>query len=112
MATGRRRLNLPMSDAARAIRVERTQSLSHADLRRLLPRVLAGATLCWAGTSCAARFPDGRLLELALAPEIERRLGSLRIVSTPLQFCFHAWAQDTVAAFMVQFERALQQGGG
>ena len=101
-----------MSTAAREVRVERTQSLSHADLRRLLPRVLVGASLNWAGACCTARVPEGRLLSLTLAPETERRLGSLRIVSTPLHFCFHDWPQDAVEAFMAQYERALQQGGG
>ena len=101
-----------MSTAAREVRVERTQSLSHADLRRLLPRVLVGASLNWTGSCCTARFPEGRLLSLMLAPETERRLGSLRIVSTPLRFCFHDWPQHAVEAFMMQYERALQQGGG
>lgn len=92
--------------------VERVQSLSHADLRRLLPRVLIDGQLEWNQQRCTARFGDGRQLEIVLAAETERRLGSLRIVSTPLEFRFLAWSQDAVATFMNRVERALQQGGG
>ena len=95
-----------------AVRVERVQSLSHADFRRLLPRVLLDAQLEWAPHRCTVRFDDGRLLEIGFAAETERRLGSLRIVSTPLQFEFLGWPPATVVSFMTHLDRALQQGGG
>lgn len=95
-----------------SVRIQRVQSLSHADLRRLLPRVLVGVELDWGHLCCTASFGDGRELEIMMGAETERRLGSLRIVSTPLEFRFHAWLPDGVAAFMAHVERALQQGGG
>ena len=94
-----------------AFTLERTQSLSHADLRRLLPRVL-GDTVVGLVDGFTASWTDGRRLNLVLAAETERRLGSLRIISTTLHFHFLDWTAAQREAFMLRYERALQQGGG
>ena len=94
-------------------RIERVQSLSHADLRRLLPRLFSSEiSLGWSGLVYHAAYPDGRALRIALGHELVRHLGSLRIISTPLNFTFLRWSPETVTAFMAYYERALQQGGG
>ena len=96
-----------------AICIERVQSLSHADLRRLLPRLFSDdISLGWSGPVYHAAYPDGRTLRIALGNELVRHLGSLRIISTPLTFNFLHWPPETLAAFMTHYERALQQGGG
>jgi len=98
-------------DPAR-VRVIREQALSHADLHRLLPRILAPAE-CRAGPqSIVARFPDGRALEMALEPEVERRIGGLRLRSTRFSFVFEGWHEREIEDFLRHCERSLQQGGG
>jgi hypothetical protein len=94
-------------------RIERLQSLSHSDLRRLLPRLFGGEiSLEWSGLVYHAAYPDGRSLQISLGKESVRQLGSLRIISTPLTFIFLQWSPETLAAFMTHYERSLQQGGG
>ena len=94
-------------------RIERLQSLSHSDLRRLLPRLFGGeVSVGWSGLVYHAAYPDGRSLQIALGSESVRQLGSLRIISTPLTFIFLHWSPEPLAAFMTHYERALQQGGG
>ena len=94
-------------------RIERLQSLSHRDLRRLLPRLFGSeVSVGWSGLEYHAEFPDGRSLQIALGAESVRQLGSLRIISTPLTFIFLHWPPGPLAAFMTHYERALQQGGG
>ena len=92
---------------------ERLQSVSHADLGRLVPRLFPDESPpCWQGDQCTITFRDGRLLRLTLGTETERRLGALRIVSTPMRFVFTSWLPVDVQACIRRIEQALQQGGG
>ena len=93
--------------------IEREYGLSHSDLDRILPRVTK-ATVTREADTFTLRFPDGRELALRLSPERERRLGLIRIPVTDLTFTFTGtgWATGTPQAFMTQFERAFQKGGG
>jgi hypothetical protein len=101
-----------VSNEATFIAVEKIQSLSHADVRRLFPRLLGDAQVSWSDTGFIAGWRDGRRLSLVLGTEIERRLGSLRIISTPLRFEFKQWPPAQREGFMLYCDRALQQGGG
>lgn len=103
---------LDVERALPAFSVERTQSLSHADLRRLLPRLLGDAAVAWSAGGFTASWEDGRSLQLVLSSETERRIGSLRIISTPLQLIFLHWTPSQRETFLLKCERALQQGGG
>lgn len=98
-------------DAGKVL-VSRVQALSHADLHRLLPRLVAPAECRFEQGAMSARFPDGRLLEIALEPEVEHRLGGLRLRSTRFTFAFEGWRTSQIEAFLQHCERSLQQGGG
>ena len=92
--------------------VSREQALSHADLHRLLPRLVAPAECGFGPGAMSARYPDGRLLEITLEPEIEHRLGALRLKSTRFTFAFEGWRALEIEDFLKHCERSLQQGGG
>ncbi len=92
--------------------VTREYGLSHDDVQRILPRVLCDAALSLAPLRIEARFPDGRALTVALAPEKERRLGRLRLVSTVLRFHFERFTDMATVDFLGRFDRATQKGGG
>jgi len=94
------------------VRVSREQALSHADLHRLLPRIVTPAEVSAGLGSVLARFPDGRRLEVVLEPEIEHRIGGLRVRSTRFTFEFYGWREWEIHGFLTHCERALQQGGG
>ncbi|MBI2801961.1 MAG: hypothetical protein HYX63_17065 [Gammaproteobacteria bacterium] len=93
--------------------IEREYGLSHADVVRVLPRIIQ-ASMTRKADTFTLRFPDGCELSLRLGPERERRLGLLRIPVTDLTFTFTGagWATGTPREFMFQFERAFQKGGG
>jgi hypothetical protein len=94
------------------VRVSREQALSHADLHRLLPRLVAPAEVSAGHTSMLVRFPDGRRLEVVLEAEIEHRIGGLRLRSTRFTFEFYGWREWEIHDFLAHCERSLQQGGG
>ncbi len=94
------------------VRVSRIQALSHADLHRLMPRLLAPAECRADRDTIFACFPDGRRLGVALEPEVEQRLGGLRLRSTRFTFEFEGWREREIHDFLRHCERRLQQGGG
>lgn len=95
-----------------ALRVSRTHALSHADLRRLLPRLVLPVALRDEGARLVADYPDGRRVSVELGAETERSLGSLRLRDTAFTFVFEGWNEAEVSAFMVRCTQRLQQGGG
>ena len=93
--------------------VERLQSVSHADLKRLVPRLFPDEPPPrWQGELCLINFRCGLSLRIELDAEQERRIAALRLVSTPLRFVFTGWPPARVDVVMRRIEQALQQGGG
>lgn len=94
--------------------VERVQALSHADIHRLAPRLaLPGwPEPVWMGTRCLFELGETRRLAIQLGAEELRRLGSLSIVSTPMQFIFEGWTRVEREVFLRHMQAAFQQGGG
>ena len=93
--------------------VRREYGLSHADLRRILPR-LTDASFASAEDYFSLEFADGRRVCLTVSPERERRLGLLRLPVVDIAFSFEgtAWVETECAAFLRHFDRAFQKGGG
>jgi len=97
---------------AGCVRVSRVQALSHADLFRLLPRLVAPAEVRAGTEGMLARFADGRRLGIRLEPETGYHLGSLRLRSTRFTLEFEGWLESQIRAFLAHCDRSLQQGGG
>ncbi|MEQ8663575.1 MAG: hypothetical protein RLW62_22385 [Gammaproteobacteria bacterium] len=98
------------SAARRAVR--REMGISHADFRRIFPRLLDDAAASVDGTGAHASWPDGRLLTVRLSPERERRIALLRLPTTDLEFEFRGFSPAACEAFLGRFDRAFQKGGG
>jgi hypothetical protein len=98
--------------AAGPQRVTWIYSLSHADLRRLVPRLVAPAEAALEPACITVSYPDGRGLRVELDAETERRLGSFRLKSTAFTFVFDGWTAEQISAFLAHCTRGLQQGGG
>lgn len=94
------------------VRFSREQALSHTDLHRLLPRLVAPAEVSAGQGAILARYSDGRRLAVVLDPEIEHRIGGLRLRSTRFTFEFEGWRGREIHDFLAHCERSLQQGGG
>lgn len=91
--------------------IQRQFGLSHADLHRILPR-FADADLSFAGSDFVLAFADTRHLVISLGPELERRLGLIRIPFVDLKFTFKGWEPSDIDRFMARFDRMFQKGGG
>ncbi len=93
--------------------VERPEmGISHADFRRIFPRLVSDAESDFDGGRASVRWQDGSRLVVHLSPEGERRIALLRLPTTDLRFEFHAFTASRCAAFMQRFDRAFQKGGG
>lgn len=102
----------PPCEAGGARRVTREHALSHGDLRRVLPRILAPASVRDTPTGLEATFPDGRVLVVSFEAETQSRIGALRIVSSRFTLEFPAWDETAVRQLLLRCEMGLQQGGG
>ena len=107
-------VDLPDASAATpgSTRITWTYALSHADLQRLVPRLVAPWPCTRASNEIRIDCPDERALRIELGPETERRVGSLRLRDTRFTFVFEGWSDAAVRAFLVHCTRGLQQGGG
>ena len=99
-----------MSGAQRHERLD--MGLSRADFERVFPRLVAPASLRWDARQVAVQWADGRHLRVALSPERERRIASLRLPCLDLHFVFTAFTPDAATAFIARFDRAFHKGGG
>lgn len=77
-----------------------------------MPRLLVPAECRADRDTIRACFPDGRRLRVALEPEVEQRIGGLRLRSTRFTFEFEGWRAQEINDFLSHCERSLQQGGG
>lgn len=98
---------LPLLVATRA-----EMGISHADFRRVFPRLVSDAAFALDADGAKVRWPDGRHLVVSLGPERERRIALLRLPVTDLGFEFAAFSAAARDAFMARFDRAFQKGGG
>ena len=51
-------------------------------------------------------------LRIRLSPQGERRIASLRLPVTVIEFSFPGWTQPRVDEFLARFDRCFQRGGG
>jgi len=89
----------------------REMGITHAELFRLLPRLLQGQV--WDGETGLIHVANGsRQLYIRYQPEGERRIASLRLPVTQMTFDFDGYGNDEAAAFMQHFDKTYQRGGG
>jgi hypothetical protein len=93
-------------------RVTRCHALSHADLRRVLPRLFAPAAIVPTASGLEAIYDESRRVRVSFDAETESRLGALRVLSTRFTFEFEGWDDSQVEQFLLRCEKGLQQGGG
>lgn len=87
--------------------------LSHADLARILPRLWPDASLRGdAANGWHFDLADGRGFSVLPGPELERRIGPIRMPYLHLRVAFRGFSAAEVDAFWTRFHRAFQKGGG
>jgi hypothetical protein len=107
-ASGERRaVSSPIFD----FEIEREFGLSHADFFRVFPRIEPG----WQRLlPLLVETPrdDGRVLQIELSDQHERKLASLRVPYIEITFRFAGWSENQRIEFFEKFDRAFQKGGG
>ena len=99
-----------MSDVIRLSRPDR--GITHADFRRIFPRVVGDAVTLEGDLEAHVTWADGRSLAVRVSPEQFRRLARLKIPYVDIEFEFQGFSEDAVEVFMRRFEAAFQKGGG
>jgi len=90
----------------------REYGLSHADLERILPRLLAGTPPRHCGNRFEFAVGPAKHVTVILGAELERRIAGLRLPYTVVGFEFEGLAGAERVAFLARFGRAFQKGGG
>jgi hypothetical protein len=100
------------ADAAAApVTVRKAIGVTHADFLRMLPEVLGSAAYRQEGAQIVQEAP-GKRLEIVLAPQEERRLGSLRLPLTRIELVFRGHTPAERAALLESLQRAFMRSGG
>ena len=86
--------------------------ITHADLFRLLPLALNGANFTVVGKKILVSDDSERSVTICFSAERERRLGSLTLPVTLLEFRFAGYGDNEKDLFMARFDRTFQRGGG
>jgi len=93
--------------------LRREMSISHADFHRLLPAAVPGYRITGSSTAIRVEQDDsGRLLDIVLSPQRQRRLGMLTLPVTDVELCFGGFDEASLQAFLRRFDLAFQRGGG
>lgn len=91
--------------------VEKEMGITHAEFRRVIARALAGRPYRLDGGRLRLA-EDGRVLDIALGPEGERRIALMTMPVTPVRLTFRGYDEDAVAETLADFDRWFQRGGG
>lgn len=91
--------------------IKQQMGASYQEFFRLLPLALGTDAFTVDGNHIICTF-DGKRIEIDLGPEGERRIALLAIPSTPVEIRMAGFDDQEYEAFMVNFERAYQRGGG
>lgn len=100
-----------MTGPAFDVEIEREFGLSHADFRRIFPRIEPEFRQLQERCVELVRA-DGRVLQIEISPEQVRRLASFKIPFILITFRFAGWNDEQRTEFFKKFDLAFQKGGG
>lgn len=90
---------------------EREMGLTHSEFFRTLPLAVGAQPYQVEGNVIIVALKVGRLV-LTLAPETIRRIASIRIPKTLVNFSFEDVPEDEKQHFLRYFDKRFQRGGG
>ncbi len=106
---------LPIEDSVESIDsliIQREMGLSHREFFRSLPNALSGYHYQISDSMITVMGQRSGSLTIKLGPQQERRIAALILPMTPVSFEFSQVAQAKIKAFMDNFQRHFQRGGG
>jgi len=93
-------------------RLGKEMGYSHAEFRRALPAAVRPFRVAEREDGFELTGAAGRTVRIVLGPERRRRIASLQIPSTAVDFRFHGFSQKERERFMDRFDRYFRRGGG
>ncbi|MCW8882025.1 MAG: hypothetical protein OQL17_02340 [Sedimenticola sp.] len=91
--------------------LSRDMGLTLEDFIRSLPSAIAPLTYQVEGRQFTIEHPNGSVV-IALGETGERRIASLSLPVTPVDFQFNGLDETARSHFMQRFDRYFQRGGG
>ena len=89
----------------------RVMGLTLEDFLRILPAAVGHSRYKVDGREVVIDHPEGRI-SICLQPTTRRKLGSLSLPATPVEFRFSGLDDAARRQFVERFERHFQRGGG
>lgn len=96
----------------RPVVLQRDMSTSHADFLRTFPKVAGITPWRLEGNVITLEEGGGRTLRIRLGEESERRIASLALPRTLVEFQFDGYSPANVETFLQRFDRSYRRGGG
>lgn len=92
-------------------RIYKEMGVSHYDFFRLLDKAVQPHTYT-VSEQCINIQEDSRQVLINYAPERIRKVASFRLPVTDLEFIFSGFSGEEITAFVKQFDKTFQCGGG
>lgn len=92
-------------------RINKEMGVSHHELFRLLDKAVQPHTYT-VSDQCINIQEDSRQVLINYAPERIRKLASFRLPVTDLELTFRGFSAEEITAFLKQFDKTYQCGGG
>lgn len=91
--------------------IRREMAITHSEFFRLLPAAVKHLTYKITGNVIDIR-EGTRTVSIELGDESSRKISSLSLPVTKLNISFTGFSEKDTEAFLRQFDRAYQKGGG
>lgn len=92
--------------------VVKDMAISHAEFSRLIKKLGVPIRQLTNGATYMELQWGGGRVEVQLGPEMEQRLGSLRLIRTRVELMLIELPQAEGVAFLERFDRCFQRAGG
>lgn len=93
------------------VHISREMAITLTEFLRILPAALGHDRFVMRRRECHIEYGDGRVL-IRLGTTDERRIGSVALPVTTVEFCFEGVDDPSRSVFMERFDRYFQRGGG
>ncbi len=97
---------------AKPVIITKNMGVDHKDFDRLFLRLTNGMCASPVSGSYIVAFEGGGRLLVSLGPEQARQIANLAIPHTDVTLSFADCSESDRQAFLAEFDRAFQRGGG
>ncbi len=92
--------------------VTKQMGITHHEFVRLLPRAVKTHHFWVHDAHVRVEGGHAKHIDIELGPEEMRQIALMRIATTEVTLSFHSYSEDERKAFLEQFDRSYQRGGG